>query len=1362
MKVVAFQQAVAFLVLPFMDIHSGKHTTRFDDLWVNAVPSSSVPSRIRHRAGLGRHRQTLVKSSKEEGFRFNPRHYDWLQKKYDRKRRNQDITNASGTQFTREEIDQVEKEINALSASTSQIELDTPRKDAFLGHCEDFLLSERVIGDDLISQIDSTNFLIEYCISVQVCEPDYTTTFEALNHKLQLSFTRFNCPFRFDGPQDQQCLDELDAQGDEFGYIISPNEDMDALRDRVVEYCSWLWHFGTDFHGGTEAPTSSPSFYPSFVPTDRPSTLAPTQGPSREPSGAPSPPPTVTVVPTSSPSAKPTIAVSSEPSKSFVPSMRPSKTPSHSPTQSPSALPSMHPSVSPSRQPSDSPTQLISNRPTTVPSIVPTSDPTAVPTNKPSTVPSNPPSGIPSSMPSIHPTDQPSVRPSMQQTSFPTSLPSFVPSTMPSPTPSHQPSVFPSVSPTLVPSSSPSVRPSSKPSTFPSDMPTGLPSFVPSTMPSPTPSHQPSVFPSVSPTLVPSSSPSARPSSKPSTFPSDRPSLFPTQQPTSLPSISPSVRPSARPSIPPSFKPSLSPSQTPTFVPSRSPSATPSRIPSKAPSESPSLLPSDHPSVAPSEVPSLAQSISPTMTPAPTAFPTEAVPFRVDFTYIAGFNNVTYSARSLDDAERYVFVMDDIRETIRKVLALDDITRRNLRRLIGFRGADPQFSQIYHKRVIDEDTCPESFVESLSCVRVVSEVIVYANPDAHDQESVGTSVRTPIKSSMNNGLFISSLEETEVKEILYLGDGLILVGDTDDLLGNDRGNLGEGGIAGIAVGSIILVAGIGLFAFTRSRAEDDRSGAPDIQSSDNSSASVLEPEIYVPSQENRNLPALKENNSFEEVNVSRTAQLDTETGVVIPAVTSGQSEGSANSSHYSDSDQEGEILICRLDAAVSAGDWAAVAAIAADLSTNDDASTMSSVNTSKLTNSNDRNGLTKEDAKRAAKLDQLIAEGDWNAVGMTAAAFDSASSTSGSEHSTDNPIKNIDTNNSAKKKSLIDFIAGPWQSSAASRAMMDDQTESQIKELNISSRSDGVSSLSGGLTPDRKKEVDLEVGAGQIRIAAVDEKSSESASDNDDRRPMLENKPEKKGWKGRLPSILRKKVVEPEAAPESFALHEDSSVSSWSRGSPESQGFTPYSDRKAKNDSIPEEMKAFGEDFGLAAAELAIRQEEEAKELSGDEKISQKSSNSLRDELDKAIETGDWDAVEAQTNKMLDVNMDDLKIEDTRKTGKKSYSSYEDSDDESRDGWSTSAKSMISGESDLIDDERIDMLEKLIETDDWQGIVTSSRIHNRDDSSMASSLPGDSQVDGLLSLATEKESAFGDGLDEDLSLATDMAQAGNI
>eukprot|EP00979_Chaetoceros_neogracilis_P014034 scaffold4351_cov154-Chaetoceros_neogracile.AAC.1 len=180
-------------------------------------------------------------------------------------------------------------------------------------------------------------------------------------------------------------------------------------------------------------------------------------------------------------------------------------------------------------------------------------------------------------------------------------------------------------------------------------------------------------------------------------------------------------------------------------------------------------------------------------------------------------------------------------------------------------------------------------------------------------------------------------------------------------------------------------------------------------------------------------------------------------------------------------------------------------------------------------------------------------------------------------------------------------------------------------------------------------------------------------------------------------------------------------------------------------------MKAFGEDFGLLAAELALRQEEEAKDIavSEDEVISQKSSNSLRDELDRAIESGDWAAVEAQTNKMFEDAVDDLDDSPRKRSHTASSndidSDVDDDDDISQEGWSTTSKSMVSEHSEAIDDDRIAMLEQLIETDDWQGIVSDSRIHNRDDSSMADSsiadssmassvyLPDDKKVESLLS-----------------------------
>ena len=178
------------------------------------------------------------------------------------------------------------------------------------------------------------------------------------------------------------------------------------------------------------------------------------------------------------------------------------------------------------------------------------------------------------------------------------------------------------------------------------------------------------------------------------------------------------------------------------------------------------------------------------------------------------------------------------------------------------------------------------------------------------------------------------------------------------------------------------------------------------------------------------------------------------------------------------------------------------------------------------------------------------------------------------------------------------------------------------------------------------RDSDLELGAAAFQPMIH---VSESDTTDDDTRPMLGNpKKEKKGWKGRIPIIRRKKDAAEKTAAKSLALQEDSSVSSWSEGSPESNAYTPYSTVKAKaQDEIPEEMKAFGEDFGLAAAELAMRQEEEAKQNADDndsdnndsKSSSPKSYNSLRDELDRAIESGDWEAVEAQTNKLFDVNL---------------------------------------------------------------------------------------------------------------------------
>lgn len=1304
--------------------------------------------------------------------------------------------------LTPEELFEVQLGVGKYEERSASIEVGTPARDHFIGTCENTIYNE-YMADDFVTQHEVTDFLIDYCKenNEEVCDENFTIEFDALNPLIQIAFARFVCPIG-----DELCVKEnKNSRDPDFGYVLEDGHDPLLLRADVNRLCTALWYLGTAFHGGTDAPTVGPSSIPSFSPTAFPS-ASPSSKPSHSPTAFPS------SVPSASPSMKPSTKPSQHPSSS--PSSKPSSRPSFVPSSKPSSTPSLTPTGLPTSAPSLAPTSSPSFHPSMSPSSFPTASPSFRPSNFPVASPSAHPTAIPSFTPTIsdEPSNNPSSGPTFIGSSPPTisPAPSKAPTKFPSHSPTTVPSGFPSSSPTSVPTSSPSSHPSASPSTGPSSSPSGRPSPSPSELPSRAPSAQPTLFPSKRPTFMPSNSPSSQPSSPPSSRPSSspsespthRPSVFPSMSPSDLPSMfptksnEPSSTPSSKPTYVGTLKPSVSvmpttspsklpsssptgfptsfpsqsptglpsqpPSNSPTFAPSASPSSQPSGFPSVKPTSSPSLLPSNQPTAMPSKRPTLfpghtmPPSESPSSTPSakptishapsksmqPSASPTRVIVFQVQFSYMIGFENSNITARSLDDANRDDVIMDDVRSGLRRVLALSDITRRNLRQLISFKG-DDAFQSIYHKNITDKD-CPEEFDVSQSCVEVRSEVIVHADPEQNSETSVAREVKTPIQESMGDGVFLA-LSSSSIKEVKYLGDP----SDNGDGEGDPDIDplLNNGELAGIAIGAVVLVAAVSIFGVSRSTARDDRE-LPEIGSSDVSEAEgrSIDPEIYVP----------KDSKAQD----SNAAQLDVATGdVIIPAVAAVSDGASSDaSSHYSESDTDGEILIGRLDEAVSRGDWAAVAAIAGDLSTADEASTMSSVNSTKMSDSRSRDGLSSSDAKRAATIDKLIVEGDWNAVGATAAEFDKTSSSGSASSKSENSFK--DGNNDGKRKSLLDFIAGPWQSSAAEKAMVDEGNDGDVSDLNISSmQSEAVSSLSGGLTPDRARDLDPEAGQVFKPMMPPTPYSNESSTD-DDTKPILGgDKKEKGGWKGRF--SLRKKNDEDARAANNLSLQEDSSVSSWSQGSPDSPPkLNIYSSAPVDSNEPPAEMKAFGEDFGLAAAELAMRQEEEAKDNASEvasETISVKSSNSLRDELDKAIETGDWAAVEAQTNKMFDMNIDDL---DVKAAAKPSKSSSFDSDEDSREGWSDEeSNSMISDTSEVIDDERIAILEKLIETDDWQGIVADSLKNrtNGDDSSMNSSLDGEiTHTDGLLSLAPEKdEEEEAAKLDEDLSFATD-------
>ncbi len=866
------------------------------------------------------------------------------------------------------------------------------KKEHFVSECTQYLLSSDITSNNKISQVDSTHFLIYYSILVGICpgrstDPCTKVIFEAIPVPMQLAFVWALCPFDIISGEDEICLSGLDAQGEEFGWLITgTDENWNYVSAEVANYCEALWRVdgSATFHGGTHAPTMS--LKPSANPTDKPSS---------SPSD----------LPTESPTVSPTSAPSPSPSK------QPTSSPSVSPTSTPTVVPSVHPTPSPSAKPSASPTP--------------------------------------------QPTDQPTL--SKSPTVEPSHRPTFVGS--------YKPSV--SKEPTAAPTSSPTHSPTGTPTASPSQGPTGQPTSSPTSSPTSNPSRGPTMTPTSSPTTLPTHSPS------------DVPTMIPTASPTLVASSAPSMTHSGVPTVPPSNVPST----TPTWI-----------------------------------------SSAPSISLEPSSSPTYRDPFGVSFTYMLGFDNETISAQTLDDARLYVDIMDEVRQGIRRVLALNDVGRRRglsdisstaekqdeyLDRMLDVvLLTDDPLGSIFHRNLKD-DECPEEFTSSSSCVRVVTEVLVFANPETYTEAQVSNSVWKPMRSSMSsesNDKFLSEVNGNgrgpggEVKEAKYLADGpnVPLTPSSPDP--QDDRLIGAPGIAGIAVGSIFLVGFLLVFGYGRSRMDDDRitreaNGAEvslsesdyseDLRGGSRGSSSFLDLEIGVknrggnmsPELQQRLVPppSLEESSTFEAEDVSKAAQFDIDTGNVIAPILSrsrsgsgsehGSSSGSGSSSSgnsssvLSDSqgstDADAEALIGRLDNAVSNGDWAAVAAIAGDLSTADEASTYSSVPSRYSSHgSKVREKLSYEDKERAETIDRLVSIGDWNAVGATAAAFDSDSSMSGTERSN---MVGLDQANGSEsfgsggnqgeqKKSILDFIAGPWQSKAASKVMAQDADSSGNEE----------------------------------------------------------------------------------------------------------------------------------------------------------------------------------------------------------------------------------------------------------------------------------------------------------------------------
>jgi len=285
----------------------------------------------------------------------------------------------------------------------------------------------------------------------------------------------------------------------------------------------------------------------------------------------------------------------------------------------------------------------------------------------------------------------------------------------------------------------------------------------------------------------------------------------------------------------------------------------------------------------------------------------------------------------------------------------------------------------------------------------------------------------------------------------------------------------------------------------------------------------------------------------------------------------------------SDSDDSHSTLMRQMNSAMASGDWAAVAALAGDLSVaEDENSTISSqYSISGVDRRCDSNNVRQEDAKRSAKIDELIGIEEWKAGDTTCDVIHT-------EENADDLESSRTSSNFNSSPNLVDNSSG-------------------MNKLNIS----GVGFASGSVEKEAQKAYSIGIGMEIYKNYSSDNSKNVSESDN---------------------------------------------------------------------------------------------------------------SEESRNELDRAMETGDWTEVDKQASQILGTFRESGPKESIEN---KSVSLSYDNDSDSQNDWSTEdegAAPSLDGSS-IIDNERINMLESLIDSDDWQGIVTVARIHHQtEDSTIASSI----------------------------------------
>eukprot|EP00531_Pseudo-nitzschia_arenysensis_P005952 CAMPEP_0116116244 /NCGR_PEP_ID=MMETSP0329-20121206/934_1 /TAXON_ID=697910 /ORGANISM="Pseudo-nitzschia arenysensis, Strain B593" /LENGTH=872 /DNA_ID=CAMNT_0003609725 /DNA_START=149 /DNA_END=2767 /DNA_ORIENTATION=- len=334
-----------------------------------------------------------------------------------------------------------------------------------------------------------------------------------------------------------------------------------------------------------------------------------------------------------------------------------------------------------------------------------------------------------------------------------------------------------------------------------------------------------------------------------------------------------------------------------------------------------------------------------------------------------------------DYDEELISAMDSMAPTL-----LSDVRKRQLR--VG-RNLQSIFlpTTITDHSTID---CPTNLIKpAFRCESITASVVLLFQPMDEDPTERAANFETVL----SDAIFAGDLQE-------FLESSSVFIVDVDALEPGDE-TPGGGNSAGIAAGAIFGVALLAtIIYFVRgSRGEENVVNSSELNIDPlqlDSGSKVDDPSVHDggdASSSNAGSSGWSSSAGIDSMNTNSADGLEFEKST-IPAITTSTSPLAKTSGIAGQADAKDELTSPKvtrhdLDTAIEEGDWAAVGATAALLAAASDSQSYSS-KSEQYTGTRSRSGssVSSLDVARAAELDHLVDAGDWEGVVLAAAKYE--------------------------------------------------------------------------------------------------------------------------------------------------------------------------------------------------------------------------------------------------------------------------------------------------------------------------------------------------------------------------------------